>query len=128
MAGLKPLTKKQAELVTLVCDGHPLGEAAAMCSIPQRTAVRIMSRDDVKAKQSEYAEAVFRMAAPKAAKRVVEQLDSDNPWVVGQAYRMLFSYLQTMDKGQQTAVVVNFGNMPTPGMPEKPIQTEGDVE
>lgn len=128
MAGLRPLNNKQADLVRLVCEGTPLKEAAAICDLPQRTAVRVMARDDVKAMQMEYAENVLRMSAGKAARRITEQLDSDNPWVVGQAYRMLFSYLQTMDKGQQTAVVVNFGNMPTPGMPEKPIQTEGGVE
>ena len=128
MAGLRPLTNKQADMVKLICEGTPLREAAAMYEIPQRTAVRIMARDDVKSMQMEYAENVLRMSAGKAARRIAEQLDSDNPWVVGQAYRMLFSYLQTLDKGQQTAVVVNFGSMPTPGMPVKPIQTEGDVE
>lgn len=124
---MKPLTNKQLDLVRLVCEGMPLGVAAQTTGIPQRTAVRIMNRDDVKAKQMEYAENVLRMSAGKAATRICEQLDSSNPWIVANAAGRLLQYLQTIDKSTQTAVVVNFGNMPTPGMPVQTLDVGGEV-
>ena len=128
MAASKPLNNKQLDLVKKVCEGMPLGTAAQLLGIPQRTAVRIMNRDDVKAKQMEYAESVLRMSAGKAATRICEQLDSNNPWIVANAAGRLLQYLQTVDSGAKTAVVVNFGNMPTPGMPVQTIDAGGEVK
>lgn len=126
---MKPLNNKQLDLVRKVCEGMPLATAAQLTGIPQRSAVRIMARDDVKQKQMEYAENVLRMSAGKAAARICEQLDSSNPWIVQNAATRLLQYLQTIDRGAQTAVVVNFGNMPTPGMPlQDAIESGGEVK
>lgn len=124
----KALTKKQLSIVKLICEGHTMQEAADRVGVSLSVVSHLMGRDDVRQKQMEFAESVLYNVAGKAAMVIAEQLDSDNPWIQQQAARTILDYINTLKKGQQTNVVVNFG-MPQPGMPEaEPVDVEGDVE
>ena len=124
----KPLNKKQMEIVRLICEGKTMKQAADICSVSLSSVSHLMARDDVRQKQLAYAESVLYNVAGKAAMVISEQLDSTNPWIQQQAARTILDYINTLKKGTQTAVVVNFG-MPQPGMPEaEPVETDGDVQ
>ena len=116
----KPLNMKQLNLIRLVSEGASIGEAAKEVGMSATTASKTMRRPDTQKMFLEFANNVMREAAGKAAKRLVQQLDSDNEWVVQQAAGRILQYLQTIENGQNASITVNFStNMPRPGMPEK---------
>lgn len=124
----KPLNMKQLTLIRLVSEGMPVGEAAAQAGISASMASKTMKRTDTQKMFLEFANSVMREAAGKAAKKLVQQLDSDNEWVVQQAAGRILQYLQTIENGQNTQITVNFStSMPRPGMPEKITESSDAV-
>lgn len=126
---------KQLTFIRLVSEGDTVTDAAEKAGISRSLASKTMKRTDVGKMFVRFANDVMQQAAGKAAKRLVQQLDSQNEWVVQQAASRILQYLQTIEQGQNTQIQVNFSvNMPQPGMPEKisdgsdaVIPVEGDV-
>lgn len=130
----KPLNKKQVRFVDLICRGSKVEDAADVAGITLSAARVILRRDDVRDMQIEYAKDVLRNSAGKAAETLVRQLESDNPWIAQQAAVKLLGYLDTFAQQQNQTIVVNFGEIPAPGMPpaigqveEVPLSADGEV-
>jgi hypothetical protein len=85
----------------------------------------MLSKDEARAYQYQYAMDVLRRSATKAAAVLVKQLDSDNAWIVQQAATKILQYVQTMEQTQEAQITINFGSMPRPGLPN---QTDDVVE
>ena len=104
----------------VVNEGMPIARAAAKLGISVSTARGVMNRDETQTIIRDKTKQVLRKAAVKAASRLAEQLDSDNPWVVqNAASRILGMVDQDEQREKDGSVVVNFSmNMPKPGMPE----------
>jgi len=124
-----PLNKRQVEMVRLVCDGMSKNDVAEKFKVNPSTVQNLMKRDDVVALQIEYAKAVMKSAAPRAAHALVHQLESSNEWVVQNAATRILNYLQQTEAAEAgNTVNVTFStNMPRPGMPEKIEAQTGTV-
>lgn len=126
---LKPLRPQDIEFVNDVLNGKPKTVAWKEHGIAQATAEKILMRQDVRKMMSDAATLIIRTNAKKAAAKIAEQLDDKNPWVVQSAARLILDYERFEEKNTNTDIVVNFGNMPVPGMPERlPENTAAEVE
>ena len=115
------LSTRNLKLIDMVVnEGMPIARAAAKLGISVSTARGVMNRDETQTIIRDKTKQVLRKAAVKAASRLAEQLDSDNPWVVqNAASRILGMVDQDEQREKDGSVVVNFSmNMPKPGMPE----------
>ena len=124
-----PLNKRQVEMIRMVCDGASQTEVAAKYNVSVATISNLMKRDEVVTMQLEYAKAVMKAAAPRAARALVQQLESSNEWVVQNAATRILNYLQQTEAAEAgNTVNVTFStNMPRPGMPEKIEAQTGTV-
>jgi hypothetical protein len=117
----KPLSMRHMKVVDLVVnEGMTYKDAAAALGLSVKTVTTVMNRDEVQKIISDRTMQVLRKASVKAATKLTEQLDSDNPWVVQNAAGRILSMIdQAEQRESDNTITVNFSmNMPKPGMPE----------
>lgn len=128
----KPLKRKEVDVVQRIADGLSVPEAAKELGIDPKVVRYLMKREDVQKMLNENIAESMRSVAGRAAKVLSNQLDDPNPWVAQQAARTILQYVGELDH-KDAAVIVNFGNMPAPGLPEaeeeeETVDVEGKVE
>lgn len=122
------LSKKEVEFVQYVIDGMTRQEARARTGVGRYRGDTVLELDAAKKMMREQANAVIRAAKKRAAKKLSEQIDSEDKWIAQNAAREVLNQADKLDGGGQAQIVVNFVNMPTPGMPIQIPDADGDVE
>lgn len=122
------LNKKEVEFVQYVIDGKTKQEALKLTGVGRYRGDTVLELDAAKKMMREQANAVIRAAKKRAAKRLAEQIDSEDKWIAQNAAREVLNQADKLDGGGQAQIVVNFVNMPTPGMPIQIPDADGDVE
>ena len=124
------ITGKKLQALRMICEGAKPKEAAARTGLSEPVISTMLQRDDARNFMFEYAKDVLRQSAAKAAKVLVNQLESNNEWIVQNAASRILQYLQTMEATNETTINVNFGAMPKPGLPSESVAAAntGSVE
>lgn len=129
------LNKRQMEALRLSMEGKNQREIVEKTGMSLGSVNRLLNREDV----IEYRAALVKKilatrlsdAMVKSANVLIGQLEHDNPWIAQNAARTLLQLGTNMDGKADMTMIVNFGSMPEPALPdaeEETLPASGRVE
>lgn len=115
----RALSGKKLAIIAAVDEGMTYQNVAEKYGVTVNTVRNLMNRDDVKRLQMEAMQSTLRAAGGRAAAVLTGQLSSDNPWIAQNAATRVLSLINDMENEGNAQVVVNFGGVDAPALPEK---------
>lgn len=113
------MTNKMRAAAVLCGQGYSNEQIAEELDVTVNTVREWMRRDDVVALVGNATATYLQAIQGRAAKRLVDQVSDQNPWVAQNAAREVIRLAQQAQGIAQNTVNVSFAGMPEPGMPSK---------
>lgn len=129
----KELTKKQTEMLVALFEGSTVADVSRDFGVAVTTINRLKERKDAQLLQRDMVRKTFNSAALKAAKKLIEQIDDQNPWVAQNASRAVLEYVHKYDDQENQNVIVMFDGMVEPAMSKalsdpNVVDVDGEVQ
>lgn len=121
------LNKRQMEVLRLSMEGKSQREIVEETGIGLGTVNRLLNREDVVEYRATLTKKTIATKLSdvmlKSINVLTKQLDSDNAWVAQNAARTLLQLGLGMESKADATLIVNFGSMPEPALPDSEEET-----